>query len=90
MTLKSFFIQHFNSNRKRFKSNPNILINVAFINSTKPSFPQNIISAKAFRYGFKLVESESYNVSIKKRIIIVSVVPARRWTRLAQIRSGIG
>lgn len=90
MSLKSFFIQNFNSNRKRFKSNPNIFINVAFINSTKPSFTQNIIGTKTLRYGFEFVERESYNMSIKKSIAVISVDPARRWTRLAQIRSRIG
>jgi len=64
MSLKSFFIQNLNRNRKRFKSNSNILINVAFINSTKPSFTKNIISTKAFRYSFKLIERESYNMSV--------------------------
>lgn len=55
MSLKSFFIQNLNSNRERLKSNPNIFINVAFVNSTKPSFAQNIIGAKTLGYGFEFV-----------------------------------
>jgi hypothetical protein len=69
MALKTLFIENLDSNWKRFEANPDILINVAFINSSKSTFPKNVIRAKTLGNCLKLIQSEGYNMSIKKGIL---------------------
>ena len=69
MPLKTLFVENLDSNWKRFEANPDILINVALINSSKSTFPKNVIRAKTLGDSLELIQSEGYNMSIKKGIL---------------------
>ena len=85
MTLKSLLIEHFDSNRERFKTDPHILINVAFIHGSEPAFAENVIGTEALRDGLQLVERKGDDVGVKQGILRrILEVPRRRG--IAQIR----
>ena len=85
MALKTLFIENLDSNWKRFEANPDILINVALINSSKSTFPKNVIRAKTLGDSLELIQSEGYNMSIKKGILSWVLKVAWSWSRITQI-----
>ena len=84
MTLKTFLVKDFDSDRKRFKANPDIFINVTFIDSAKPSLAQNVIGAEALCDGLKLIKGKWNDMGIKHGILSRILEIARRWG-IAQI-----
>lgn len=77
MALKAFLVKHLDSNREGFESDPNILINVTFIDRSKTTLSKNVIRTEAFGDGLKFKESESYDVSVKQCVFTEILKVAR-------------
>lgn len=78
MALKAFLIEHLNSNRQRFESNPNILINVAFVHGPKTTFSKDVVRTEALGDGLELKESESNDVGVEQGVFTEVLKAARR------------
>lgn len=69
VTLKPLFVKYFDSNRQRLKSNTNILINVALVNSSKTTLTKYIIRSEAFSNCLQLKKSKCNYMSIQYSIL---------------------
>lgn len=79
MTLKTLLVENFDGDRERLKADPDILINVPFIHSSKASFAENVIGAKALRDGLELVECKGNDMGVEHGVLPrVLEVPRRR------------
>lgn len=55
VALEPFLVENLDSDRKRFEANPDVLVNVAFINSSKTAFSENVIGSETLGDRFQLV-----------------------------------
>lgn len=55
VALEAFLVENLDSDRKRFEANPDVLINVAFINSSKTALSENVIGAETLGDRLQLV-----------------------------------
>lgn len=54
MALEALLIENLNGNGQGFEANPDVLIYVALVHSTKASLAENVVGAEALSDGFKL------------------------------------
>lgn len=68
VALKTLLVENLNSDRKRFKTNPHILINITFVNSPKSTLPQDVIGAEALCNSLEFIKSESNHMGVEDGI----------------------
>lgn len=54
VALKALLVENLNGNRQGFEANPDVIIYVALVNSTKAALAKNVVGAEALGDGFQL------------------------------------
>lgn len=69
VALKALLVEDLDGDGQRLEPNPHILVNVAFVHSPEPTFPQNVVGAEALGDGLELEEGEGDDVRVQHRIL---------------------
>lgn len=69
VALEALFIEDLDGHRQRFKAHPHILVNVALVNCSEPSFAQDVVGPEALGDGLQLEKREGDDVRVEHGIL---------------------
>lgn len=86
MALMPILVKHLNGNRQRFQPDPDIFINIAFVNRAKATFAKHIVRSEALGDGLQFKQGEGNHIGVNRDILGIFYISRGR--RVTDVREG--
>lgn len=64
MTLQTFLVEDLDSDRKRFETGTDVVVDVALVDGAEAAGAENVVGAEGFGDGFEVEESEGDDIVV--------------------------